>query len=266
MILVTAATGNVGSATVAALVARGLAVRAASRAATPVAGAEAVALDLADPATWEGALGGVRGTFLLIPPGLGGRPLLPFLARARGFGAGPFAFLSVQGAESSRLVPHRAVEDALTAGPRDWTILRPGFFAQNLGDAYGRDIRDDSRLHVPAGRARVAWTDARDLGEVAATALAEPEAHAGAAYPLTGAESLSFAEAAAIMSDTLGRPVRYEPAGALGYLRHLRRRGTPWVQALVYLRLHVGLRWGEGDRPTPDLGRLLGRAPRTLGD
>ena len=63
------------------------------------------------------------------------------------------------------------------------TLLRPGFFAQNLQDAYRRDIREEPRLHVPAGRGRVAFVDLRDPGEVAAMALIDPAATA--ALPTT---------------------------------------------------------------------------------
>lgn len=267
-ILVTGATGNAGRAVLDAALARGLPVRAALRdaAADLPAAAERVRFDLTRSATWDPALEGARGVFLVIPPGLGAGPLLAFLARARLRGAGPFVYLSVQGAESSRVVPHRKVEDALRAGPADWTILRPGFFAQNLGGPYRRDIREDGRLYLPAGEARVAFLDVRDAGEVAALAFADPDAHRGRACTLTGAEAPTFHEVARVLTEETGRPVRYEPATLAGYLRHLRRRGTPWTQALVYARLHLGLRWGEGNRPTLDLPRLLGRPPRTIRD
>lgn len=266
MILVTGATGNAGAEVLAAALGRGLPVRAGTRSGAHP-DAPGVRLDLADPATWDAALAGVRGVFLMLPPGLPpARTIVPFVARVRAGGAGPVVFMSVQGAEGSRVLPHATVERALIAGPRDWTILRPGFFAQNLGDAYLRDIRDDDRLFVPAGRGAVAWLDLADLGAVAAGILADPEPHLGRGYALAGDRSETFADAARHLTHALGREVRYEAASAWGYLAHLGRRGVPPFARLVLLRLHLGLRWGEGDRPTPDLERLLGCAPRTLND
>jgi uncharacterized protein YbjT (DUF2867 family) len=175
--------------------------------------------------------------------------------------------MSVQGAEESRVLPHRTIEEALISGPKDWTILRPGFFAQNLGGPYRDDIREDSRIFLPAGRARVAFLDIRDLGDVTARIFAEPNRHNGQAYALTGQESPSFDDVAQILTEELDRFVHYEAASLPSYLRHLRRRrGLGWGQALLYARLHLGLRWGEGDHPTHDLPRLLGRAPRTMRD
>ncbi len=270
-VLVTGATGNAGSAVVASCLARGLPVRAAVRSgrdARVPAGAQVVAFDFGDPATWSAALDGAQGVFLLLPPGMGRirSTILPFIDRARERGISPLVYMSVQGAEESRVLPHRTIETALMGGPKDWTILRPGFFAQNVGGPYRGDIRDDARIFLPTGRARVAFIDIRDLGDVAAEVFANPDSHAGHAYALTGSESPTFTQVASILSEELGRPIRYEPASLPAYLRHLRRRGFGWGQALLYARLHIGLRWGEGDRPTPDLPSLLGRPPRTMRD
>lgn len=271
-VLVTGATGNAGSGAVAACLARGLPVRAAvrgGRRGEVPEGAGVVPFDFADPGTWDTALEGIRGVFFLMPPGLGNLKgtVLPFIARAREREAGPLIYMSVQGAEESRVLPHRTIEKALIEGPSDWTILRPGFFAQNIGGPYREDIREDGCIFLPAGRARVAFIDVRDLGDVAATVFTNPEPHQSRGYALTGQEDPTFCDVAGILTEELGRPIRYEPASLPAYLRHLRRRrGLGWGQALLYARLHVGLRWGEGDRPTPDLPRLLGRVPRTVRD
>ncbi len=243
-VLVTGATGNNGRAVPEAGLQRGLRLRAGVR---DVSGAlpegiQRVSFDFLAHRTWDAALYSVRGDFLLTPPGLGARPLLPSIVCVRERRAGPLVYLSVQGAESSRVIPHRKVETTLMTGPRDWTILRPGFLAQNLDSPYRHDIREESRIYLPAGPARVAFLDVRDAGEVAAMALAEPGPHLGRGYTLTGAESLRFDEVARLLSEALGRRIRYQPASVPGYLRHLRQQGPPWGQALIHARLHLGLR------------------------
>ncbi|MEO8874136.1 MAG: NmrA family NAD(P)-binding protein, partial [Polyangiaceae bacterium] len=189
--------------------------------------------------------------------------LLPFVEAARRGGVRHVIFLSVAGAEKNKLVPHHAVERFLVAS-RGWTLLRPGFFAQNFGDAYRRDIVEDARVYVPAGRGCVAFVDVRDIAEVAAMALASPAEHDGHAYTLTGAEAVNFASAAATLSDVLGRAIRYEPASLVGYVLHLRARGMPWAQVGVQTVLHAGLRLGQAEHVDRTLERLLGRRPRSL--
>jgi uncharacterized protein YbjT (DUF2867 family) len=184
---------------------------------------------------------------------------------ARAAGVGPVVFLSVAGAGTNKLVPHHDVEAHLIQRGGAYTLLRPGFFAQNLQDAYRRDLVEDDRLYVPAGRGRVTFVDGRDLAEVAATCLLDPDRHAGQAYTLTGPEPVTFEEAAALLTRALGRPIRYVPASIPGYLLHLRRRrGLPWAQAGVQTILHVGLRFGQAERVDPTLEGLLGRRPGTL--
>ena len=269
VVLVTGATGNVGREVVRALVARGIAVRAATRAVPGVtARAERdvafVRLDFADPATFAAA-DGVRAVFLVRPPAISDtkRTLVPFIDEARRRGVEQIVFLSVAGAEHNFLVPHHAVERHLAPTP-GWTILRPGFFAQNLEDAYLRDIVEDGRIYVPAGRGRVAFVDVRDIGDLAATIFGAAASHDREAYTLTGSEAIGFTETAAQLSEAIGRVVRYQPASIVGYLGHLRRRGLSWTQAGVQTILHAGLRFGQAEHVDPTLARLLGRPPRTM--
>jgi uncharacterized protein YbjT (DUF2867 family) len=272
MILVTGASGNVGSAVVSVLSERGAAFRVAARNPRPDEGgvsrsAEAVRLDFRDPSTFREACRGCDAVFLLRPPAVANtaQTLVPFLDVARAEGVRQVVFLSVAGAGDNRMVPHHAVEQHLKRGPASWTILRPGFFAQNLGDAYRRDIVEDDRLFVPAGDGLVTFVDVRDVAEVAVNALLDPASHHGRTYTLTGPEPVAFRQAADMLTAALGRPIRYEPARILAYAGHLkRRRGLPMVQVAVLTLLHVGLRFGQAEAIDPTLARLLGHHPRTL--
>jgi uncharacterized protein YbjT (DUF2867 family) len=204
-VLVTGATGNVGREVVRALRARGISVRAADRKPTRCAaifqddGVTSARLDFQDSSTFAAAVEGCSALFLLRPPPISDvkATLNPFVDTARERGVRHVVFLSVAGAGKSWLVPHHAVEAHLAARSDDWTVLWPGFFAQNLSDAYRPDIVEDDRLFVPAGRGRVAFVDVRDVAEVAAVALCDPASHAAKAYTRTGPAAVSFEDAAA---------------------------------------------------------------------
>jgi uncharacterized protein YbjT (DUF2867 family) len=293
-VLVTGATGNVGREVMRELCSRGIPVRAATTspahvqipAGRPARASEAseaseageageaievTRLDLADPTTFAPAVTGCSAMFLMRPPAITDMQatLLPFIDTARACGIRHVVFLSVAGMGASRLVPHHAVEVHLAARGQDWTCLRPGFFAQNLADAYRRDIVEDGRLYVPAGAGRVAFVDVRDVAAVAALVLAEPAEyaeHRARTYTLTGPAAVTFDEVARVLADALGRPVRYQPASVLGYARHLRRRGLRWGQLAVQILLHAGLRVGQAEAVDPTLERLLGRRGHTLAE
>lgn len=267
-VLVTGASGQVGRAVLAAAGALGLPATAALRAPGGRHGVPGVAFDFTDRRTWPAALDGHDRLFLLRPPAISDvrATLIPFVDAAREAGVRHVVFLSVAGAGRNCFVPHRAVEDHLRAAGGGYTLLRPGFFAQNLAGAYREDIRRDHRLYVPAGHAPVNWVDVRDVGEAAARILAAPAGHRGRAYTLTGPGPVDWEEVARLLSATTGRPVRYQPASIPGYLLHLRRRGLPAGAIAVQTVLHVLLRFGGGAGVDPALARLLGRPPRSIAE
>ncbi|HEY3437654.1 MAG TPA: NmrA family NAD(P)-binding protein [Actinotalea sp.] len=269
-VLVTGASGNIGSAAIGALTAAGIPVRAAGTDPAALArrfpGVPAVRLDLRDPSTFAAAVDGAGGLLLVRPPAIAtvGPTLNALLDEAQASGVAHVVFSSVTGADTNPVVPHHRVETHLRSSGLSWTILRPGFFAQNLADAYRRDIVSDRRIVLPAGDGRVAFIDTRDIGDVAAVVFADPAGHRGAGYVLTGGRALRFADVAAILSRELGATVTYAPTSALAYLRHEQRAGLPFVQALVQTVLHTGLRRGQAETVDPTLQHLLGRPPRTL--
>lgn len=283
-VLVTGATGNVGRAVVTSLRAAGIPVRAAvlvgvgsggyrlggppdtTSGAADLGDVETVTLDFHDATTFRPALTGVGGVFLLRPPSIArvGPTLNALIDIAADVGVEHVVLSSVAGADTNRLVPHHRVERHLQASSLPWTILRPGFFAQNLGDAYRRDICDDDRLYVPAGDGRVAFLDVRDLADVAAAVFKDPALHRWRAYTLTGPDAVTFTEAAQVLTSELRRPIRYDPATATGYVRHSRSRGLPAAQIAVQLALHLGLRRGAAAAVDTTLAGLLGRPGRPL--
>jgi uncharacterized protein YbjT (DUF2867 family) len=289
-VLVTGARGHVGREVVRACLERGLGVRAAVRevdgagrpsvrdeirgVARPIhdggsdGGGETARFDFHDRGTWRAALEGCELLFLLRPPAIArvSTTMIPFVELAYERGVEHVVFLSVSGAERASWIPHRRIELFLERTLASWTVLRPGFFAQNLGDAYRRDLADDDRLYVPAGRGRVAFLDVRDAGDVAACVLADPKAHRRAFLTLTGPEALTFDDVARVLSSALDRTIRYEPATVLGYTRHLLRRGLPPAQIAVQTILHLGLRRGDAERVDDTVRAVLGREATPLAD
>jgi uncharacterized protein YbjT (DUF2867 family) len=274
-ILVTGGSGNVGKEVVRHLQSRQVPFQIGERKPTletTSQGVKTVRFDFLDPSTYAPAVVGCDAVFLLRPPAIANtkKTLNVFIDVARASGVSQIVFISVAGAGDNPIVPHHAVEQHLRAGQEGWTILRPGFFAQNIGDAYRQDIVNDNRIFLPAGAGRVAFLDVRDLAEVAVNALIAPANYRGQTYTLTGPEAYSFAEVASILSQELShgdrRTIKYQPASILAYGWHLFRRGMPPAQILVQTILHVGLRFGQAESVNTSLTELLGHRSHTLRD
>ena len=270
MIVVTGAFGNVGGAAADALLRSGAAVRVADVDLDALADRfgshlEAARLDFWDVATFPDVLAGATGVFLIRPPAVSrvGPTLNRFIDVAARMGTQHVVFSSVAGAEDNRIVPHHRVEKHLMASGVAWTILRPGFFSQNIGTAYRRDIIDANRVFVPAADARVAFVDTLDIGAVAALALLDKDLRMKT-FHLTGPTAITFNDVASILTDVLQREIVYEPATVLGYFRHLLSQGLVLPQALVQTVLHVGLRRGDAEAVTNTVESLLGRPARTV--
>lgn len=260
-----------GSEVVRTLLSRGGLIRAVDDSAQSVrathgSSVEVGALDWSDRSTFKGALEGCEGVFLVRPSHISNMEttLIPFLDAAVERGVKHIVFLSVLGAATNELIPHRIVESHLAACGVRHTVLRAGFFAQNLGVVYRDDIATEARLFLPGGRGRVAFVDTRDIAELAAMIFADPASHIDATYTCTGNEALSFEETARLMTDIVSRPIRYEAASLAGYVRHLHLQGVPLAEIAVQTVLHVGLRTGPLEQVDTTLERLLGRKPRSL--
>jgi uncharacterized protein YbjT (DUF2867 family) len=262
MILVTGASGTVGSEVVKALAGGATKVRAGyrSRAVNVPPGVESVALDFEKPETIRPALAGVETVFLLSNTVDPERNVVDEAKRA---GVKRIVKLSVFGAPEEGFTFarwHRAVERHIEASGVPWTFLRPTGFMQNFFNYMGETIRKESAFYSSAGNGAGAHIDARDIGAVAARVLTV-RGHEGKAYELTGPQALTYAQAAEILSRTLGREIRYVPITAEQYRQGALQAGMPpaYVDALVDLDRFMALNRMSGT--TPALRSLAGREP-----
>ncbi|MCY7396416.1 MAG: SDR family oxidoreductase [Nocardioides sp.] len=269
LVLVTGATGNVGSQVVELLLAAGVPVRAAASRVEAVRArfgdrVEAVALDFTNSATWEEAYSGVARMFLMRPPHLG-RPtsqMLPSLEAAKAAGVEHVVLLSLQGAEHNRVVPHHALEVWLGESGLSWTFVRAAFFMQNLTTTHLTDVRDHDTIMVPAGHGATALVDAHDVAAVSAVALLHPDQHRNAAWTPTGPQALTYAEIATTLSGVLGRRIRYPQPGLLRYARHARNvLGMPWGMVAVTCAIYTMARLGRAGALTDDVRMVTGHDP-----
>jgi uncharacterized protein YbjT (DUF2867 family) len=263
-VLVTGATGTVGSALLTALADRDATVRAAAREPPGDGPAdEWVAFDFERPETWGAALDGVEALFLLRPPQLSRvGPIRSFVDAAARVGVTHSVVLSVLGAERNPLLPHRRIERHVAASGLDWTFLRPSFFTQNLLEVHGDALRR-GEIAVPAGDGETSFVDARDVGSVAAVTLTEA-GHDGVAYDLTGPAALPYDEVAAVAREVLGYPVEYTNPSLPAFVGRSLRAGRPLGVALVMAGIYTTARLGLAGRVTDDVERVLGRPPRDV--
>jgi len=227
-----------------------------------------VHFDWSDPATYPPALDGVDAIYQWLPASPDPTTeVAELLDDAKTAGVRRVVHLSSTTAHLSGVdFPTHCVERFLETGPVPATILRPNVFAENFSEhpAMLQGIRTGV-VAVPAGDGRVAPISVEDIAAVAAAALTQ-DGHQHKTYSLTGPDSLSFSDMAAIVADAAGKPVRYQAMDPAEFRETMLGAGTPGHVADLYAAMYEGIRNNWAAEVTGEVQRITGRPPVSFAD
>jgi uncharacterized protein YbjT (DUF2867 family) len=267
-VLVLGGTGTTGSRVAELLRGRGVPVRVASRHPRVDGGGDQVWFEWSAPAGHAAALAGVRRLYLVAPVGEADPLALvePFLAAALAQGLRRVVLLSSSAVPEGAPVLGQVHRLVRTTVP-EWTVLRPSWFMQNfVGDhPVAAGIRDAGEIVTATGAGRVSFVDAGDIASVAVAALLDEPAH-NTEHLITGPAALSYAEAAALITEATGRPVRHRNVGVPEFTARITAAGYPPDFAAVLAALDDDIRRGTQEQVSPTVARLTGRPPRSFED
>jgi len=272
MILVTGATGTAGSQVVRALRARGAVLRAFVRdpeRSRRILGddVELAVGDFADRSSVRSALMGAQAVLL----SCGDDPRrveweTSAIDDAADSGVSRIVKLSTIGAGPGAPVAfwewHGRVEEHLKSSRVPAVILQSSFYMSNLLAA-AEQVASDGRLYAPAGGARVAMIDPRDVGAAAAAALMGA-GEEGRTYVITGPEAVSWRQIAAQLSSATGRAVEFVDVPDEGARQGLIEAGVPDFVAEQLITIFGQLRQGVAEKATDGVFALTGTRPHTL--
>ena len=255
--LVLGGTGKTGRRVVQRLQAHGRPVRIGTPSSSP-------SFDWNDPDSWPAALDGTGAVYLIHHPDLA----VPGAVAA----VRSFAELAVhRGVRRLVLVSGRGepeaerAENAVRDTSADLTILRSTWFMQNFSEDYMLEHVLGGEIRLPAGEVPTPFVDADDLADVAVAALTD-DRHAGQLYELTGPRSLTFAQAAAEITEASGREVRYVPVSLGQHAAEAAEHGVQPVLVDLLTYLFSEVVDGRNASTTDGVRRALGREPRDFSD
>lgn len=268
MILLTGATGAIGTHVATALAGRGD-VRALAHSDASAAtlrdhfGADAVRRGtLDDPPA--GLFDGVRALFLLTPGGAAQRAReIAMIDRAVAAGAERIVKVS---AREVKLAPEAfgnalAVEEHLRASGVAATILRPDHFMSNL--LAQAEPLAAGQVIFAAGAGATAWIDPADIAAVAVAALTAPEPIART-LTLTGPQSLTYPALAQELGAAVGREITYIDPPLEPWLQALEQAGLPADVVAIFRGMYTSVAARPHPPVTDDVAQITGRAPRSL--
>jgi NAD(P)H dehydrogenase (quinone) len=166
--------------------------------------------------------------------------------------------------ESHQQRLHWLAEHILNWSGLPVTHIRPTMFMENLlfSKLAVASIQRDGTIRLPFGAAKTSPVAARDVADVVACVLTDPQRHAGRVYELTGAASRDMTAIAAEFSAALGRPVKYVDVPYEDWLEHdLKPLGLSPFLLDHFATIGWLHRQNRYDRTTGDIADLLGRPP-----
>jgi uncharacterized protein YbjT (DUF2867 family) len=275
-ILVTGATGAIGSQIVDRLVAEGASVRAIARSpekANLPASVDVRKGDMTDIASMRAALEGVDTLFLLnaVVADEVTQAILT-LSLARDAGIQRIVYFSVFNSDRFTDVPHftgkYTVERMIEEFDLPATILRPSYFIQN--DASMKEVIAGKSVYpMPVGSVGVSMADTRDIAEIAAISLLQRERSATPlpreVIDVVGPEPMTGSALAAIWTEVLGTPVNYGGDDLDSFEAQMASRAPSWMARDIRLMLGRFQRDGmaANERAVARMTELLGRPPRS---
>jgi len=227
---------------------------------------EFVQFDFEQPATFTEALNNIDRVFLLRPPQIAKikKYFDPLFVQMQKQQVKQVVFLSVQGAEKSKIIPHHKIEQSIKAFGFDYIFLRPGYFMQNLTTTLLTDIREKQQIVLPAGKAKFNWIDVENISEAAAILLHEFEHYKNRAFELTGYENEDFYAVSQIITENAHVPVTFKNVNPLRFYFIKRRTGMPKGKILVMIMLHFLPRFQSAPHISDFYEQLTNKAPTSL--
>jgi uncharacterized protein YbjT (DUF2867 family) len=276
MIVVSGATGKLGSLVVEGLLGRvpaeqiGVSVRDPERADELAArGVRVRRGDFAEPSTLAGAFEGATQVLLVSVNAIGPEKVAQHRAAvdaAYAAGAKRVLYTSHQGAGAGSLfapmVDHAATEAYLAELGSPFTALRNGYYADTIPLLFGRAL-ETGELVAPAD-GPVSWTAHVDLAEAAVRVLTDEARFDGPTPPLTAPEVFDLEQVAAILGELSGRTVRRVVVDDEEWVAGLVAQGSPEARASMLLGMFQASRRGEFAVTDPALEELLGRPATSL--
>lgn len=274
-ILITGATGNIGTEVVQYLCALDKAseiivaarnVESAKKKFSNLSRLSFRLFDFEEQDIFDNAFKAIDTLFLLRPPHISevDKYFQPLLQSAKNNEIEKVVFLSVQGAEKSKVIPHNKIERLIKSIGLKYIFVRPSYFMQNLTTTLLPEIQKNQTITLPSGQAKFNWIDVKNIGEVSAVLIMSFEKYENNSYEITGTENKNFQEVTEILSKTIGTKFNFKSVNPIRFYFKKRKSGIASGFAIVMTILHFLPRLQKEPEISDNFKRFTGKNPTTL--
>lgn len=276
-ILITGATGNVGFEVIRFLtrnnstnniIAGVRNINAAQKLFKDYSTIDFVNFDFEQPETFDNALKDIDTIFLLRPPHISDieKYFRPLIEKLKQYEVNEVVFLSVQGAEKSKVIPHNKIEKLIENYNLNHIFLRPSYFMQNLTTTLLKDIINKRQIILPAGKAKFNWIDIENIGEISSIMLDRSSDFSNQTFELTGERNIDFYGVADLINTVIKRPISFSNVNPLKFYKIKKKEGMEKGMIIVMIMLHLLPRFQREPVISNYYEQLTGKKPTTLID
>lgn len=222
--------------------------------------------DFEDSTSFNAAFTDVDILFLLRPPHISEieKYFRPLLEAAKAMGINDVVFLSVQGAEKSKVIPHHKIETLIKSLGFNYIFVRPGYFMQNLTTTLLPEIVSSQTITLPSGKAKFNWVDVQNIGEATSALILDFSNFKNKAYEITGTENKNFGDVTNLMSQVTGLNFRFKSINPISFYFKKKKEGVPSDFAIVMTILHFLPRVQAEPQISDNYEKLTGKKPTTI--
>ena len=222
--------------------------------------------DFENESTYTVAFKQIDILFLLRPPHISDveNVFRPLLNSARKNGINSIVFLSVQGAEKSKVIPHNKIERLIQELGFSSIFVRPSYFMQNLTTTLLPEILIKRNITLPSGKAKFNWIDVKNIGEATAILIANFKTYQNQAYEITGTENKNFGDVAGLITYITGERIKFNSINPISFYFRKKIEGLNGGFALVMTILHFLPRLQAEPKISDNYQKLTGKTPTTL--
>lgn len=269
LILVTGATGNIGSSIAKHLERLGSNFRLLARDPNKLSGfptADKVKGDYGNLESLDRAFAGVSSAFIVsgyAEPGERAKLHRNAFQSAQRAGVRYLIYLSTLGASPDSRFPmsrdHYESEQFLKATGTPYAILQDSFYSELAVQMFD----DEGVMKGPGGQGKVSWVGREEIAEAAAKLLASNDRLLGT-FPMTGPSALGLDETAALLGSLKQRTLRYEDEPVAAAREWRSKLGVPRWEVDTWVGSYEAIAAGEFEAVDPALTTILGRLASDL--
>ena len=157
---------------------------------------------------------------------------------------------------------HFKTEDYIKQSGLSYVIFRNALYMDTIPQFVGEKVFETG-INLPAGEGKVSYALRREMGEAMANVLAKDDC-SNKIYNFTGSEQNTFGDVAAALTELSGKEVNYTDVEKAAFETNMKERGVPESAVQKIVGFITDIKNGQEEEVTSELENQLGRKPTML--